>query len=813
MNAKPLSHYRFYHHYLGLLNLKRNSLLALLLFFCQFALFAQNKQASSKQELQALAKTNLLLDSTITLNLSENKSLLEQQQRLKVNLTYGEQGQMQDTSFTLNYNNSALNVSSEQQFDLPTKQMGLMALAIKGIMFDYAELPEQSSINVNLVHQPLAYLLADAIEISLEQQDIQNGTLKLILIYEKVPLEQEKVLQLNLDRLDLPHDSLFEIKLNYDRVGQIDDSLMIVKLSQIALKEDSIDEQLIFQKIMHYSKNEFIKVEMNFKGYEPISKTLNPADLFSIYKLTHILSLNKKKVLSEAERQDRLRKSFYFVGVIQEKGTKIRLPNVRVVIRDKADYKKQFVEVTDAFGSFRDTVYGYELNSQLAFDIFLKKEGYISKFVDFEEELTEYGEVDLREYLERINLTKAAVGVEIGKAANLKPIYFDLDRSKIRPDAARELDKLVEVMNDLPNISIELSSHTDARSTDRYNMALSQRRANATTNYLISKGIDPDRIVAVGYGETQLVNECANGVDCPEEKHALNRRTEFEITDLGNKRKSLAKTEKSNAQKKTKERRSQTAISSRRDTSIKVVTGRSLAEKEKRKRSGQTKTINVFCKVTDAKNAKALSGVEVIVRDVLDAGNVYTTKSNANGEFTLKIDDYQMGDKVYLDFVLSKDGYISKTYDYRAKISPDFKSFINLNKLFEDIYLVAADLEVDIRKAANIPTIEFDLDRASISRASAIELDKIAAILVEQPNLKIEIRAHTDARGNDAYNLKLSQERAEATMNYLVSRGVSYSRITAKGFGEQKLVNRCANGVECSEQEHQENRRTEFLIR
>jgi outer membrane protein OmpA-like peptidoglycan-associated protein len=405
------------------------------------------------------------------------------------------------------------------------------------------------------------------------------------------------------------------------------------------------------------------------------------------------------------------------------------------------------------------------------------------------------------------------VGVEIGKAANLNPIYFDLDRSNIRRDAARELDKLVEVLNDLPKVSIELSSHTDSRATDRYNMALSQRRANSTTNYLISKGINPSRIVAVGYGESQLVNDCENGVDCPEEKHAMNRRTEFEITAMGTKDEKASMAEKNEADEDAKETMVKTTVTSTKDENIKAVTGSSLAEKEKRKRFSETKTINVFCAITDAESGKPISGVEVIASDILDSRNIYTTKTNENGEFTLRIEDYQMGDKVYLDFLLSKEGYISKTYDYRGKITKDFNSFVNMNKHFEDIYLVAADLDVDIRKAANIATIEFELDQAKISRNSAIELDKIAAILVEQPQLNIEIGAHTDSRGDNAYNLKLSKERAVATMNYLVSRGVSYSRITAKGYGEQKLLNHCADGVECSEQEHGENRRTEFIIR
>lgn len=118
---------------------------------------------------------------------------------------------------------------------------------------------------------------------------------------------------------------------------------------------------------------------------------------------------------------------------------------------------------------------------------------------------------------------------EIGKAIKLDNIYYDLDRADIRQDAAVELDKLVKVLTDNPKIKIELSSHTDSRGSDSYNLDLSQRRAESAVAYIISKGIQAERIVAKGYGETQLVNRCANGVSCTTGQHQENRRTEFKV--------------------------------------------------------------------------------------------------------------------------------------------------------------------------------------------------------------------------------------------------------------------------------------------
>ena len=99
----------------------------------------------------------------------------------------------------------------------------------------------------------------------------------------------------------------------------------------------------------------------------------------------------------------------------------------------------------------------------------------------------------------------------------------------IRPDAAIELDKLVKILKDNPTIWIELGSHTDSRGDDRYNLTLSQSRANSVVRYIIEKGIDKNRITAKGYGEQKLLNKCANAVACSEAAHQLNTRTEFTI--------------------------------------------------------------------------------------------------------------------------------------------------------------------------------------------------------------------------------------------------------------------------------------------
>ena len=122
--------------------------------------------------------------------------------------------------------------------------------------------------------------------------------------------------------------------------------------------------------------------------------------------------------------------------------------------------------------------------------------------------------------------------VDLAKVLNIKEIYFDLDKSDIRPDAAVELAKIVEVMRENPKMKIDIRSHTDSRASDEYNLRLSDRRAKSTLEWIVKQGIERKRLTAKGYGETQLVNGCSNGVPCTEEEHQANRRSEFIIISM-----------------------------------------------------------------------------------------------------------------------------------------------------------------------------------------------------------------------------------------------------------------------------------------
>ena len=108
--------------------------------------------------------------------------------------------------------------------------------------------------------------------------------------------------------------------------------------------------------------------------------------------------------------------------------------------------------------------------------------------------------------------------------------------------------------------------------------------------------------------------------------------------------------------------------------------------------------------------------------------------------------------------------------------------------------------------------INFDLNKSEIREDAAIELNKVVKIMKENPTIKVELNSHTDSRAPDNYNMRLSNERAASSINYIISQGINASRISGRGYGETRLLNKCSNGVKCSNTEHEQNRRTEFIV-
>ena len=125
----------------------------------------------------------------------------------------------------------------------------------------------------------------------------------------------------------------------------------------------------------------------------------------------------------------------------------------------------------------------------------------------------------------------APVGTDLAKYLNIEPIYFDFDKWNIRQDASVSILKVINYMKEYKNVKVQVQSHTDSRGNDQYNESLSQRRADSTIAHMIANGIEASRIMSEGYGEKQLTNDCSNQVSCSEEKHQVNRRSEFLVVE------------------------------------------------------------------------------------------------------------------------------------------------------------------------------------------------------------------------------------------------------------------------------------------
>ena len=221
----------------------------------------------------------------------------------------------------------------------------------------------------------------------------------------------------------------------------------------------------------------------------------------------------------------------------------------------------------------------------------------------------------------------------------------------------------------------------------------------------------------------------------------------------------------------------------------------------------ETKPLLIDCEqaisgvVRDKISNQPLIGASV---KVIDENNeeIMSAITDAEGKYNLLIDCTQG------NFVRAMtEGYVPSE-EYLGKSDGEPKVI--------DFYLerssITAGFGDDLAKLLQLSTIYFNFNKYDIRKDSEIEVEKVIAAMEKYPSLRIKVNSHTDSRGKDSYNLWLSQKRAESTVNYMVKKGIAKERLDGEGFGETKLINKCANGVKCSDKDHELNRRSEFII-
>ena len=382
------------------------------------------------------------------------------------------------------------------------------------------------------------------------------------------------------------------------------------------------------------------------------------------------------------------------VGTVIDKISGTVIPHAEVVLFDDKGEELQKI-TSDEHGNFH-----FDVDCNKPYKVVGTKKGFTTDNKEFFATAGDDINVPL--------LISSSSFVSDGGKCKVKinPIFFDYNKHDIRDDAAFELNKVVEAMNEYPDLIIEGGSHTDSRGSFKYNERLSSNRARSTVDYIIKNGIDPNRITSKGYGEYELTNGCADGVKCNEREHQYNRRTEFVIMNFEE-------------------------ISKIHPEICPIETVTVMQLKEKEKEAQQNQEQDVSPQVLEQRKKKYL---------------------DANFE----------------------------------KINNEIK--IKLNPIY------------------------FDMNESYIKKEAARELDKVVEIMEKYPDLIVECASHTDARASDQYNEKLSQNRANSSVKYILAKGISSERIFAKGYGERLLTNECADGVKCTEEQHALNRRTEFIV-
>lgn len=212
-------------------------------------------------------------------------------------------------------------------------------------------------------------------------------------------------------------------------------------------------------------------------------------------------------------------------GIVTDTDTAAPLRNATVTLFDE-NFKVVKIVTTDAAGNYN---FG-TVDCQRKYFVKAELPGYNTRELSVIIPNTS-GSTNLPVALDK-TVKPVQKGDDLAKTFGIRIIYFDLDKWNIRRDAAVDLAKIVEVMKENPKMKIDVRSHTDSRQTHEYNERLSDRRARSTIAWMVKQGIEASRLTGKGYGETQLLNKCADGISCSEEEHQLNRRSEFIIVDM-----------------------------------------------------------------------------------------------------------------------------------------------------------------------------------------------------------------------------------------------------------------------------------------
>lgn len=451
------------------------------------------------------------------------------------------------------------------------------------------------------------------------------------------------------------------------------------------------------------------------------------------------------------------------------------------------------------------------------------------------------GNEDIYQFTQTLELPKRqSLPLNIGDKFILGDRYFRPGDGNLENTNSAELASLVQRLKDNPSIVLQINGHTDAGGKSSSNLSLSESRARALAEFLTSRGIRRERLKSRGYGEQFLVNRCSDNVNCSSAEHAQNRRLEIFavgiLNDDGSTYISYDATPKnsgvpvaqpaanrsgSNSSSKSSSRSTSSSSSSSRKSSS------SRSYKPKRKDhyaiGDMVEVASIFYERSksriDERKSPGLKELLSILEEHKHVVIEIAAHTDATGpsKYNKELSEQRaQAVKKYLEKKgISSSRLVAKGYG-ESKILNRCKDGVRCsdsehaeNRRTE--FKVIAQKGFKVGDIIKVDNINYERDKAKLDMKDSRGLAEIIQLLKDN-KISVEIRSHTDSRGTSKYNLELSEKRAKAVYDYLVKSGVNKYRLKYKGYGESKPLNKCKDGVRCSDREHAKNRRTDFKV-
>ena len=436
---------------------------------------------------------------------------------------------------------------------------------------------------------------------------------------------------------------------------------------------------------------------------------------------------------------------------------------------------------------------------------------------------------------EQVLPNRQTLALNIGDKFVLDDRYFRSGDGTIQNTSSKQLFDILQRLIDNPTVVIQINGYTDAAGPASNNLTLSKERANSLRRFFTSRGIDYKRIRSTGYGESFLVNRCSDDVPCSSEERAENRRIELfaigKISASGVVNISYDAAPAPNAAKIVEDAvalavANKKAVSRSSSSSSSRSSSRS-SSKPKRKAhyaiGDGIEVASVFyehskSKIDERKSPGLKQLLEVLEEHkhvVIEIGA--HTDATGTAKYNQELSEKRAKEvKRYLEKKgIASSRLVAKGYG-ESKLLNKCKDGVKCSdsehaKNRRTEFKVIGQKGFSVGNVIKVDKINYELNKAKLDMKDSRGLTEIIELL-KKNKISVEIRSHTDSRGSAKYNQELSEKRAKAVYNYLVKNGVSKYRLKYKGYGESKLLNKCKDGVKCSDEDHAKNRRTDFKV-